>query len=173
MPAIEALSKRHLADRRRAVGASELTEPSSSWRKVLTFFKQLNAEARSTSKFLQVERQYQELGSSLEKYATLDDNWDSYGAEKPSLHSVAATETFLRKLRAELFMPNRIVPSAEGGIAVYFNNGTKVAYVEFRNSSEVILAMYDSEIDPLIIELTENDGDQSRALSLIRAYISA
>ena len=69
-------------------------------------------------------------------------------------------------------MPSRVIPSAEGGVAVYFSSGNRTAYVEYRNSREVILAMFDDHSDPIIIELTESDADESRALSLIRAYIA-
>jgi hypothetical protein len=172
MPVIEAPGKRALFDRRLAIRSSNLTEPSSSSRKILIFFKQLIAEARSTSKFLQIEKTYQEMRSSLDAYATLPDNWDSYGAAKPARHCIEATDRFLERLFAELFMPNRVIPSAEGGMAVYFNSDKKTAYVEYRNSREVILAMFDDHSDPIIIELTESDADESRALSLIRSYIT-
>ncbi len=172
MPAIEAPSKRGLPDRRLAVRVNELSEPWSSSRKILSFFKQLIAEARSTSRFLQIERTYQEMRSSLDACFTLQDNWDSYGAAKPGRHAIEATDRFLGRLFAELFMPNRVIPSAEGGMAVYFNSDKKTAYLEYRNSGEVILAMFDDLSDPIIVELTESDADESRALSLIRAYIT-
>jgi hypothetical protein len=172
MPAIETPSIRGLSDRRPAIRANDFTEPSSSSRKILTFFKQLIAEGRSTSRFLQIVKTYQEMRSSLDACAALPDNWDSYGAEKPSPHSVEATHRFLERLFAELLMPNRVIPPAEGGIAVYFNSDNKTAYLEYRNSREVILAMFDDHSDPIIVELTENDADESRALSLIRSYIT-
>ena len=151
----------------------EITWPSGSSWKILTFFRQFIAEARSTSKFLQIARVYQELRSSLDACATLVDNWDSYGAAKPARHSIEAADRFLQKLFAELFMPSRVVPSAEGGIAVYFNSDNRTAYLEYRNSREVILAMFDDHSDPIIVELTENDADESRAVSLIRSYITS
>jgi hypothetical protein len=172
MPAIAMPSMRGLSDRRLAIRANDLTEPSSSSRKILTFFKQLIAEATSTSQFLQIEKTYQQMRSSLDACATLTDNWDSYGAAKPARHSIEATDRFLEKLFAELFMPNRVIPSAEGGMAIYFNSDKRTAYVEYRNSREVILAMFDDHSDPIIVELTENDADESRALSLIRSYIT-
>jgi|HubBroStandDraft_6_1064221.scaffolds.fasta_scaffold174510_2 hypothetical protein len=172
MPAIEAPSTKGRVGKRLASRAPEFTElRSSSW-KILTFFRQLIAEARSTSKFLQLQDTYQELRSSLDACAALADNWDSYDAAKPTRHSIEAADKFLTSLFAELFMPSRVIPSAEGGVAVYFSSGNRTAYVEYRNSREVILAMFDDHSDPIIIELTESDADESRALSLIRAYIA-
>jgi hypothetical protein len=142
------------------------------------------AEALSTSKFLQIAKTYQELRSSLDACATLADNWDSYGAAKPATHSIEAAGRFLRSFftalftpsrmpPSALFMPSRVIPSAEGGVAVYFNNDNKTAYVEYRNSKDVILAMFDDLSDPIIVELTEDDADESRAVSLIRSYITS
>ena len=172
MPVLEAPGQKGLFDRKLASRGNDLTEPSSSSRKILTFFKQLIAEAISTSKFLQIEKTYQELRSSLSVCATLPENWDSYGAAKPEQHSIEAADRFLQKLFAELLMPNRVIPSAEGGVAVYFNSDNKTAYLEYRNSRSVILAMFDDDSDPIIVELTESDADESRALYLIRSYIA-
>jgi len=172
MPAIASFDTAYLAKRRLTSRSRELTAPTSSSRKVFAFFGGLIAEDRSTSKFLQVEREYQELWTSLELYANLANNWDSYGAEKPSRASVEATAEILGRLREELFLPNRVVPSSEGGIAVYFNKDNKTGYLEYRNSGDVILAMYDNQNDPSIIELTRTDADKSKAISLIRSYIT-
>jgi hypothetical protein len=170
MPTIAVPSKRVFSGPKQV--HEEITWPSGSSWKILTFFRQFIAETRSTSKFLQIAKVYQELRSSLDAYATLVDNWDSYGAAKPTRRSIEAADRFLHRLFAELFMPSRVVPSAEGGIAVYFNSDCRTAYLEYRNSKEVILAMFDDHSDPIIVELTENDADESRAVSLIRGYIA-
>jgi hypothetical protein len=149
-----------------------LREHSSSWKRS-AFFKQLIAEAQSTSQFLQVEKCYQDLCESLDSCSNLAANWNSYDAERPSPTTIKAVARFLRKLRTELFMPNRVIPSAEGGIAVYFTRGDKTAYLEYRNSGESILAMYDNLGDPLVVELTESDADESRAITEIREYVTA
>jgi len=157
----------------KAIRANELVEPASSSRKIMKFFAELIKEARSTSRFLQIEKQYRDLGAALETYANLEDNWDSYGADKPSPSAIKATAEFMEKVRAEPFVPDRIIPSAEGGIAIYFTKGPKTAYVEYRNSGGVILAMYDDKNDPLIVELAKNDADEYRALRLIRNYVTS
>ena len=171
MPAI-AVSSRSVFSGPRYVAGAEIAPSGPSW-KILEFFQRFIAEAGSTSKFLQMARSYQELRSSLEVCAGLGDDWDSYGAAKPSKHSIEAADRLLQKLFAELFMPSRVIPSAEGGTALYFNSGNKTAYVEYRNSREVILAMFDDHSDPIIVELTESDADESRAVSLIRSYITS
>jgi hypothetical protein len=172
MPIAEAIME--VNDERPTDEIAELTTPRSPWpRALLEKFEQFLAESLNTSRFLLIEKLYLDLCSSLYRYSFLQDNWDSYGAEKPSPRATAATARFLARLHSELFMPNRLIPSAEGGIAVYFRAGTKTSYLEYRNSGEIILAMYDKHSDPIVIELNESDADESRALRLIREYISA
>jgi hypothetical protein len=170
MPAIT-LSSRSAFSGSQYVAYEETAPSGPSW-KILTFFKHFIAETSSTSRFLQIAKTYQELRSSLDACAALADNWDSYRAAKPSKHSIEAAGRFLQRLFAELFMPSRVVPSAEGGIALYFSSDNRAAYLEYRNSREIILAMYDDHSDPIIVELTDNDADESRALSLLRNYIA-
>jgi hypothetical protein len=170
MPVIEAQNRRALYGRHE--NSPYGREQNASWKR-LAFFKQLIAEDRSTSQYLRIEKDYQDLCSSLDTCASLADNWNSYDAEKPSLATIKAVARFLRKLRTELFLPNRIIPSAEGGVAIYFTRVDKTAYLEYRNSGEVILAMYDNLSDPLVVELTESDADESQAISDIRNYITA
>jgi hypothetical protein len=155
-----------------AVG--RLAEPSSDEsRSTLKLFDGFIQQAFRTSEFLQIQSQYTQLRGSLAAYSTLSDDWNSYGADRPSAHTIGLTLRLLNNLRRELFLPVHLIPSAEGGVAAYFKAGDRVSYLEYRNSGEVILAMYDRDSEPDIRELTENDADESRAIALIREYITA
>lgn len=152
----------------------ELSVPSSDEpRRTLEYFYRFLQQDFRTSEFLRIQTQFIQLRSSLAMQSKLNDDWDSYGAERPSPHTVELTLRLLNKLRHELFLPVRLIPSAEGGIAAYFKAADRVSYLEYRNSGEVILAMYDQESEPDIRELTENDDDESRAIALIRRHIRA
>jgi hypothetical protein len=152
----------------------QLAEPSSDEpRNRRELFDSYIQEAFRTSEFLQIQRRFIQLRSSLAMQSKLSDDWDSYGAERPSPHTVELTLRLLNKLRHELFLPVRLIPSAEGGIAAYFKADDRVSYLEYRNSGEVILAMYDQHSEPDVRELTENDADESRAIALIREHIRA
>jgi hypothetical protein len=151
----------------------QLAEPSSDEpRSRLQRFDQCILEGFSTSQFLQVQRRYSQLRGSLARYSKLKNDWNSYGAEKPSTRTIELIHRLLNKLSEQLFLPAQLIPSAEGGVAAYFKSGDRVSYLEYRNSGEVILAMYDQRSEPDIRELTDNDADESRAITLIREYIT-
>jgi hypothetical protein len=151
-----------------------LTVPSSDEsRRTLEYFDSFIKRDFQTSQFLRIQQRFIQLRSSLVLQSKLSDDWDSYGAERPSPHTIELTFRLLNKLRHELFLPLRLVPSAEGGIAAYFKADDRESYLEYRNSGEVILAMYDRDSEPDVRELTENDDDESRAIALIREHIRA
>jgi len=172
MPTLEVPIEHEEMSAFEAVG--RLAEPSSDEsRSRLELFDGFIQQAFRTSEFLQIQSRYIQLRGSLTAYSTLSDNWNSYGAEHPSPHTVELTLRLLNTLRHELFLPVRVIPSAEGGVAAYFKADDRVSYLEYRNSGEVILAMYDQDSEPDIRELTENDADESRAIALIREHIRA
>jgi hypothetical protein len=172
MPTLEAPLE--LEDTLTSAAVQALTAPSSDEsRSTLEYFDWFIEQDFKTSQFLRVQRRFIELRSSLALQSKLSDDWNSYGAERPSAHTIELTFRLLNKLRHELFLPVQLIPSAEGGIAAYFKADDRVSYLEYRNSGEVILAMYDQHSEPDVRELTENDADESRAIALIREFIRA
>lgn len=111
------------------------------------------------------------LQEKLIQLKELQEGWDSYGAHAPQPSTIEGAEKVLALLEPFDLLYAKLIPSAEGGVAVFFNEGTKTAYLEFQNSGDVVLAMYDREGEPQIIELTDTDDDKARGLELIRHYV--
>jgi hypothetical protein len=153
----------------RTVGRAGLGSALSVAREV-EFFRQLFRETRSSSKFLERQRHFELLSGSLLRLGSLAQGWDSYDSDPPSLRATGLAANFLRKLYEGSFLPSSIVPSAEGGAALYFLRGNKNAYAEFRNSGELIVALYDDKIDPTVVELSSADADETRAIELLKSY---
>ena len=55
---------------------------------------------------------------------TLQTDWDSYGAEPPSTDAIRASQEILEDLAEAQILPSTIVPSAEGGVSIYFMTAT-------------------------------------------------
>lgn len=78
-------------------------------------------------------------------YQKLDDmdeleiSWDTYGAEPPNKISIDNAKIILKKLYSEYIKPDRITPSAEGGIAISFINDNYYADFECFNDGEIYL----------------------------------
>ena len=63
---------------------------------------------------------FEEYKNTLSAFATLQDNWDSYGAEAPNSKALDVAEKILKFFKVADFPPTKIVPSVEGGISFLF-----------------------------------------------------
>jgi len=74
----------------------------------------------------------------FDKLRALEDGWDSYGAPKPtdnSIHQAALILKYLLDLRCP---PDRILASAEGGVAIIFKGvEIKRALIEVLNGGDM------------------------------------
>jgi hypothetical protein len=155
----------------RPIGRSRLGSAISVSREE-DFFRQLFRETQGSSKFLERQRRFELLKRSLIGLTSLSQGWDSYDSQPPSTAATRSAVNFLRKLYDGPLLPSSIVPSAEGGVALYFLSGDRNAYAEFRNSGELVLALYDHETDPIVRELSSSDADEFRAIELLRSYFA-
>jgi hypothetical protein len=107
----------------------------------------------SQSEFLRIKYGMIDAERELESMAALRNDWDSYGANPPSADAVQASKSILSKLYEALIRPTTIVPSAEGGVSIYFVNGDRSAYVENYNDGSQALVMYDRQGSVQVLEI--------------------
>jgi hypothetical protein len=136
------------------------------------FFRQEFRKLQASSKFLERQRRFDYFERLLLSLTSLPRGWDSYDAQPPSPAAVCSAVNFLRRLYQWPFLPSSIVASAEGGVALYFLSRDRNAYIEFRNSGELVLALYDHKTDPIVPELSSSDADEIRAIELLRSYLA-
>jgi hypothetical protein len=73
----------------------------------------------------------------VEELEGLPDNWDGYGAESPNATAIALARDVLDRLHSDALTPERIVPSAEGGVAFVFRAPDRYADIECFNDGSV------------------------------------
>jgi hypothetical protein len=88
------------------------------------------------------------LFRELSRLSQLSDDWNSDGAEAPNNVALYWANEVLRESVRGNYRPHRIVPSAEGGIAITFRSGQKYADIECFNSSEILAITSDGETEP-------------------------
>jgi hypothetical protein len=89
----------------------------------------------------------------LDRISNFQSNWDSYGAPPPSAAAILASREILTELAGALILPSAIVPSAEGGVSIYFMSGNRTAYIESYNHGSQALVMYDQQGNTEVLEL--------------------
>lgn len=95
------------------------------------------------SKFLRVKYGLIDAEGTLDRLSRLESGWDSYGAAPPGPEAIQLSKEVLNQLAGDLILPSTIVPSAEGGVSIYFMTGDRTAFVETNNEGVQALVMYD------------------------------
>lgn len=98
------------------------------------------------------------LLGAVKRLRDLETDWDSYGAPAPSTASLRLADAALRRAFATKNLPDSVVPSADGGLALCWDRGDKHAYLEFDNNGGAIAASYLGMRDPRIVEIPGNDS---------------
>jgi hypothetical protein len=84
----------------------------------------------------------------MNQLASLQANWDTFGTERPSQEAIASAAAIAESFISFGLVPDAIVPSAEGGVAVCFLRNQKYVDIECLNSGEVLAVRYSSCDNP-------------------------
>jgi hypothetical protein len=122
------------------------------------------------SKFLEIKYGLIDADVELKKLARLTPGWDSYGAESPSAAAIDASRRTLRELAVGLILPSSIVPSAGGGVSIYFMDNDRTAYIENYNDGTQALVMYDLHGHTDVLEIG-NEIQMAEVSGRISTYL--
>ena len=139
MPALQVPPVDHLD---RFVPAIRRVE-TSNYAELLREWSNMFSQRLSQSTFLTIKYGLINVEQELDNVSELQQGWDSYGAEPPGAAAIDAARTILRQLAGALICPSAIVPSAEGGVSIYFIKDDRTAYIENYNDGAQALVMYD------------------------------
>jgi hypothetical protein len=118
------------------------------------------------SYFLSSENVFERIQQRLEDLSRIPTNWNSYGSPSPDETALRRAKPILQALRSKLLQPDKLLPSAEGGVAFTFVSETNSrAVIESLNSGERFLLLYDLSGNSRTIDWS--DVDPEHALSLI------
>ena len=90
---------------------------------------------------------------TLDQMRRVHNNWDSYGAPAPNRVAIQAAQRVLDALQHAGLKPDRIVPSAEGGVGIVFFRGDRYADFECFNDGGVLIGMSDRTGNPIVREV--------------------
>lgn len=109
----------------------------------------------------------------LSKAALLEPNWNSYGSERPNSVAIANARKIIGLCDGAGVIPARIVPDADGGMAVTFFENEKHSYIAASNDSSMVAAMFDYRPmdEPIAWELDASTEQINSALARIVEYL--
>jgi hypothetical protein len=105
------------------------------------------------SVFLRIKYGLIDAEEELHRISRLEPDWDSYGAEPPSADAIRASREILEELAGAQILPSAVVPSAGGGVSIYFMTAGRTVYVESYNQGSQALVMYDQQGSTEILEI--------------------
>ena len=74
----------------------------------------------------------------LESLTKLQADWDGQGAQAPNRAALQAGRRILQALQKTNLVPERVLPSVEGGVGFVFVSGSDYADIECTNEGEVL-----------------------------------
>ncbi len=127
------------------------------------------------SQRLALDLDFSRLERQLDSLASLKDGWDGYDAEIPSADVIDEARKVLRSLQNQLTKPQKVGPSAEGGVAFTFRSGDRRVQIELLNNGERFAHLYDLHGNSDTQDWTENDIQDNfeRLLNPVRAYLES
>ena len=124
------------------------------------------------STFWRSKARFAEARMRLTTTVSLEQDWDTYGAESPNDVARTLAAKILDLLEEEMLPPTRLVPSVEGGIAMSFVEGDNRAEIEIYNTGEVAAATYSAGSEAVVWELGDMDAALRNAVIDIRVRLA-
>ncbi len=103
--------------------------------------------AEETRPLQELEPDWINLLHKLYGFLDLQEGWNGYAASPPNVKAVCSASTAFIVLQALQRLPDRLAPSAVGGVGITYRNGMRKAYLECYNSGQVVLLLSDAEAE--------------------------
>ena len=148
----------------------EIGDPSVSIRYRTTDEEVIRS--REISSYLRGVLAQSQFGRTLDGFSSLEGGWNTFGSEVPAQIAVAAADHAIRCLIGANLIPDAIMPSAEGGVAICFVRGGKYADIECLNTGEILAVKSTQGERPHAWALDATSIDSGAAAQQISAYLS-
>lgn len=115
-----------------------------------------------------------ELMLRLEEMRALRDNWNSYSAPAPTAAAIENAKLLVAAARTDGTIPERVEPSAMGGVGVTFARGDREAVVEFYNDGTAHALFADNKTEEMDTRpVTPTAAGFTAFLVEVRTYLHA
>jgi hypothetical protein len=115
---------------------------------------------------------YNDQFLELKRLGTLQNGWDSYNAEAPTEKAFYWTRETLNIMHSNGFFDGKVVPSAEGGLAITFRRGEKYSDIEFLNSGEILAVTHETGQRPNVWTVPCDEDGIQKTLENISYFLN-
>jgi hypothetical protein len=112
------------------------------------------------------------LADTLAALRNLQEGWNSYSAPAPSVSAIKNAKTLLTVASEQAIIPQRVEPSAMGGVGVTFSLGDREVSVEFYNDGTAHALFADNAAEEMDTQAVTADAAGYRSLlKEVRPYL--
>jgi len=126
----------------------------------------------SNSRYLKSQNVFDAFDSEIERLRYTQANWNSYGSPAPSDIAIENARPILQALRTKLLQPERVLPSADGGVAFTFVSDTiSRAAIEALNDGQSYVLLYDLNGNSDTVEWPVTQAEQLALIGQLAAHL--
>jgi len=122
------------------------------------------------SEYTQRLTQYLALLRDFFRLRNLELGWDGYAAAPPTSRSLIRALSTLQRLLSLRFLPSRIIPSAEGGVALCYSYLDSFAQLELLNSGETVVVSYRGAAVPEAWEISDSEQETKKLVRRLQSF---
>jgi len=106
----------------------------------------------------------------IHEFKSLPIDWNGLGSEPPTYSASAQAAMVLFALASESLRPERVAPSADGGVGITLRRSGKFASIESLNSGEIVVLTSDGTGNPRAWEIDASDAGFRATAQTLREY---
>jgi hypothetical protein len=135
-------------------------------------FRETVHSSNCQSQFLTLFDVFKRQANLLTQLSSVPDDWNGYGSPAPSTEAIRVAKTILNTLWTERLLPRRVLPSAEGGVALVFSSANENrAVIETLNSNEAFILVYDRAGNSRTLDWPESPKVQHEFLLSLKDHL--
>jgi hypothetical protein len=124
------------------------------------------------SQYLTLYDVFKRQAKLLTQLSSVPDDWNGYGSPAPSTEAIGIAKAILNTLWTERLLPRRVLPSAEGGVALVFSSANENrAVIETLNSNEAFILVYDRGGNSRTLDWPESPKVQHEFLLSLKDHL--
>ena len=135
-------------------------------------FRQTIDLSTGQSEFLTMYDVFKRQSKVLSQLSSVPDDWNGYGSPAPSDEAIVVARKILNILWTERLVPRRVLPSADGGVALLFSSSNENrAVIETLNINEAFILVYDRSGNSRTLDWPESPKIQHELLLRLKDHL--
>jgi hypothetical protein len=115
---------------------------------------------------------FDSINGLLNELYFVPDDWNAYGSPSPSKQSIEFARSILNSLWGESLLPDRVLPSADGGVAFVFRSDSENrAVIESLNEDETCLLLYDRQGNSKTLTWSDDAAEKRELFRLLQLHL--